>query len=118
VAAFNLVCIGIQAKGVGNLPPVVPKLQHPYSITYRVDLDRRLWCSGSCTTTEPIVSVTESKIILRLVHPDARGYGMVESVNPQTLEFTTLYVLAGVQTDFRSGTCERAPFTGFPSPSG
>jgi hypothetical protein len=107
--AFNLVCSGTVRTGPLGL--VMPEAGgEPVAITYRVDLEARLWCSDACETTERLDSVFEGVIVLRDLHYPAGS--SVIMVNPATGRFSDTRVEWNRAT-LTSGACEVAPFTGF-----
>lgn len=109
VAAFNLVCSGTMRSG--PLGQALPETEgEPFSVTYRIDIEGRSWCSGACETTEPLAAVAAGQIILRDQHHPAGSH--VVSVTPATGRFTDTQIQGDTAT-LRSGTCEPAPFTGF-----
>lgn len=107
--AFNLVCSGMVRTGPLGL--VMPEAGgEPIEIIYRVDLDAGLWCSDACTGTERLDTVFEGVIVLRDLHYPAGSSTIM--VNPATGRFSDTRVEWSRAT-LISGTCERAPFTGF-----
>ncbi len=109
VAAFNLVCSGTVRSG--PLGRALPERDgEPFSITYRIDLDGRSWCSGACETTEPLAAVAGGQIVLRERHHPAGSNVII--VTPAEGRFTDTLIEGDIAT-LRSGTCEPAAFTGF-----
>jgi len=109
--AFNLICSGTVRTGpIGFAMP--EESGDPIEITYRVDLDARLWCSDACPGTEPLDSVFEGVIVLRDLQYPAGSH--VIMVTPATGRFTDTHIVNTTAT-LRSGACRAAPFTGFPS---
>lgn len=109
VLAFNLVCSGTVRTGPLGL--VMPEAGgDPIEITYRVDLDARLWCSGPCDATERLDTVFEGVIVLRDQHYPAGSNTIM--ITPSTGRFSDTRVEWNSAT-LISGTCVRAPFTGF-----
>ena len=85
IAAFNLVCSGTMRTGPLGL--AMPESDGtPFSITYRIDLDGRSWCSDACETTEPLADAFENVLILREQHHPAGS--SVILVNPALGRFT------------------------------
>lgn len=110
IAAFNLACAGTMRSGPLGL--ALPEGEgEPFTIVYRIDLDAGRWCSGECDATEPLAAVASGEIVLREQHHPA-GSSVVRFI-PGTGRFTDT-VIAGNTATLRSGTCEIAPFTGFP----
>lgn len=111
VAAFDLICSGTMRTGPIGL--ALPEQNgEPFTITYRIDLDARLWCTDSCTATEPLAQIVEGQILLRDRH-DADGSNVV-TIFPAMRRFTDT-AIAGNTATLRSGACEPAPFSGFPT---
>ena len=110
IAAFNLVCSGTERSG--PLGQALPERDGaPFTITYRIDVDGGRWCSDPCDTVERLASVIEAQILLRDDHHPAGSNVVI--FTPATGRFTDTRI-AGNTATLRSGTCERAPFTGFP----
>ena len=109
VAAFNLVCSGTLRSG--PLGQALPEQGgEPFTITYRIDLEGRYWCSGACEATEPVAAVIGGQIVLREQHHPAGSNVII--VTPVTGRFTDTLIDGNTAT-LRSGSCEPAPFTGF-----
>ena len=108
--AFDLVCSGMLRSGPVGL--ALPEQDgQPFTITYRIDLDARRWCSDDCGETEALDSVFEGQILLRDRH-DPDGSNVV-TIFPAQRRFTDT-LIAGDRATLRSGTCDPAPFSGFP----
>ena len=110
VAAFNLVCTGTIRSGPVGL--ALPEgAGEPFSITYRIDLDARRWCSDACDTVEPLAGIVEGQILLRDQH-EREGSNVI-TIFPARGQFTDTLIL-GDHATLRSGTCRPESFTGFP----
>jgi hypothetical protein len=108
--AFNLICSGTMRSGPIGL--ALPERDgEPFTITYRIDLDARRWCSDSCQATEPLASIFEGQIVLRDRH-DPDGSSVV-TIIPALGRFTDT-LIEGNEATLRSGTCAPERFTGFP----
>jgi len=108
--AFNLVCSGTMRTGpVGLALP--EEAGEPFSITYRIDLDARRWCSDACETVESLAGIVEGQILLRDLHA-ADGSNVV-TIFPARVRFTDT-LIEGDRATLRSGTCRPEPFSGFP----
>jgi hypothetical protein len=109
-AAFNLVCSGTMRSGPVGL--ALPEAGgEPFSITYRIDLDARRWCSDTCDTVETLAGVVEGQIVLRDQHePDGSN---VITIFPARGQFTDT-LIEGEHATLRSGSCRPERFTGFP----
>jgi hypothetical protein len=110
IAAFNLVCTGTMRSGPVGL--ALPEQGgEPFSITYRIDLDARRWCSDSCDTVETLAGIVEGQIVLRDQHvPEGSS---VVTIFPDRGRFTDTLIL-GDHAILRSGSCRPERFTGFP----
>jgi hypothetical protein len=108
--AFNLICSGTLRSGPVGL--VLPEENgEPFTITYRIDVDGRRWCSDACDDVEQLDSIIEGQILLRDQHdPDASS---VITIDPAMGRFTDTMIVGNVAT-LRSGTCIPKPFSGFP----
>lgn len=113
VTAFNLVCTGTEVVGPMSIALVNSPDAVPYQVTYRIDLSQQRWCSHECETTRYIASVSEIEIVLETTTPGARPESGVR-LNRETGRFLDL-LLIGNNAVLRQGTCEPAPFTGFPA---
>ena len=108
--AFNLICSGTMRTGPVGL--ALPERDgEPFTVTYRIDVDAGRWCSDACDEVEPLASIFEGQILLRDRH-GANGSNVV-TVIPALRRFTDT-AIEGDTATLRSGTCEAAPFSGFP----
>jgi hypothetical protein len=108
--AFNLICSGTTRSGPVGL--ALPEQNgEPFTITYRIDVDGRRWCSDDCGEVEPLASIVEGQIVLRDQH-DPDGSNVV-TIFPAMRRFTDTSIEGDVAT-LRSGSCDAEPFTGFP----
>ena len=107
-AAFNLVCTGTQATSQALAPPTSSL---PFSVVYRVDLERGRWCSGDCSSTNPFYSVTVGEIVFRSQTEETVRY--VTKVNRESGAYTDA-LLVGDRLMITTGKCVKAPFTGLP----
>jgi hypothetical protein len=107
---FNLICSGTLRSGPVGL--ALPEQDgEPFTITYRIDLDARRWCSDACDEVEPLASIVDGQILLRDRH-DPDGSSVV-TIFPAARRFTDTRI-EGDRATLRSGSCEAEPFTGFP----
>lgn len=85
---------------------------------YRLDLATGEYCWGSCQRIEKIASVTSGMITLMDIKPVLRGDPEVrKTINRSTGEWNW-YSFAprfDVSPDIVTGTCQPAPFSGFPA---
>ena len=110
VAAFNLVCSGTMRSGPVGL--ALPEQGgEPFSITYRIDLDARRWCSETCDTVEPLAGIVEGQIVLRDQH-GPNGSNVI-TIFPASRPVHR-HVIDGDHATLRSGTLRRRALTGFP----
>jgi len=113
IAAFNLICTGTARTGpVGLAMPEAGG--EPFTITYRVDLASRSWCSDECAATETLALVTDTEFLLR---EDRRANGSHVIIVGRQLGLFADTFIDGATATLRSGRCEQTPFTGFPIPS-
>jgi hypothetical protein len=112
--AFDLVCSGTVRTGPVGL--AMPEASgDPIELTYRVDVDGRMWCSDACDETERLDSVFEGVIVLRDRHL-ATGSSVI-MISPADGRFSDTRIDAGIDGNIAtlaSGVCRVAPFTGFP----
>ena len=113
VAAFNLVCTGTMI--MGSAAHEYEPLEGRFTTTIRVDLTSRRWCDGECRETAPLVRVTPTEIVFAELRPGGGSpSGGTHSVNRESGAY--LYASrAGPVFLSHTGTCRRAPFTGFPA---
>jgi hypothetical protein len=110
IAAFNLVCSGTVRSGPIGL--ALPEQDgQPFTITYRIDIDARRWCSDACETVESLAYIAEGQIVLREQHYPSGS--SVVTIIPATGRFTDT-LIEGDRATLRSGTCRVEAFTGFP----
>lgn len=115
-ATFDLICSGQQVS-----TDMTGRHSEPYRTEYRIDLDAKKWCDGACTGLRDFASITPTE--LRLVDnntdtPHMRSF-FTDIIDRRTGTHTVLSSSgAGMATVLMEshGTCERAPFTGFPKP--
>ena len=123
---FDLVCKGNQItneQGASSFPKSGPF--QAFVIRYRVSIDRGRWCAEGCTSTSPLVRVTATELKLESVSADELGMDRATNVNRESGEYLHVerYMLGpgltwrqGSNSIVRMGTCERATFSGFPTP--
>lgn len=111
-ATFNLNCTGTYTWGKMLSKP---EQETQITVTYRVDLDSGRWCSGECKTTAQFYRVTDTQIVFRLSEDKEVGTDTITTVNRESGEYLDRDRLLFANLVFMTiGTCERAPFTGFP----
>jgi hypothetical protein len=114
---FNLVCTGTEDREdiLGNLRPAKDRIapsSRPFREVYRLDLRQQRWCSGKCTSTNILVSVSRSSII---IEDPSLGSDRHTSVSRETGKYVSeAYLRSGIRA-FRYGRCTKAPFGGFPT---
>jgi hypothetical protein len=102
IAAFNLVCSGTMRSGPVGL--ALPEQDgEPFTVTYRIDLHARRWCSDACEEIEPLALIFEGQILLRERY-DPDGSSVV-TIIPARGRFTDT-LIQGNRATLRSGTCE------------
>jgi hypothetical protein len=112
VAAFNLFCTGTEVHN----PDLRTRTssQRPFTEVIRVDLEARRWCSGDCRETFPIAQITNTQIVFASNTSDRAA---TDWVNVRVHRESGTYLSEMLLSDrisIRNGTCQRAPFTGFP----
>lgn len=115
-SAFNLICSGTAWHSSGLLEPRENVRQFEY--IYHVDLAAGRYCAGPCTTTSQIKQVTENLIIFDMEERDKLDDTLVY-VNRENGKYwdrvRRFLPPSSVLVDMAEGSCERAPFTGFPA---
>lgn len=112
-AAFNLICTGTYTSGELLARPEETR---QVQVTLRVDLARGRWCGGTCETTAPIHRVTDTQITFRYEDNRRLDTDTITTVNRESGEyFDRERFLSFNRYSMTMGTCERAPFTGFPA---
>ncbi len=107
---FDLICKGKEQKRTG-----VPATA--WSERFRIDLDARRWCRGSCTTGAQIAHFTDDHILIYDSRAATGGPGDVElNISRTTGKVTETIAMgwSGSGASIAEGTCERAYFSGFP----
>lgn len=119
-ATFNLTCSGTHTTKAFQVDTT-----EPFSISYRIDLDKKLVCEGECKVTRPIKEVLPTSIILEEETIDTpSSYRMrLVGINRETGEYTAMSSdrsnaigPASIYITKRAGQCVRSDFTGFPTP--
>lgn len=112
LVAFNLICSGNATTGtMDDRWNWINQVTEKFQSTYRIDLDAGRWCAGTCTVTQQIAKVADTQILLA---NDKTGLEFYLSINRE--DGTFMYrAKVGDTVEVRMGTCERAPFTGFPA---
>lgn len=109
-ATFNLVCTGNETTGRMSSNRATDE-KTSFTEVYRVDLLNNRWCSDVCRDTKAIKLVDDTHINLQ-----SGSYAGVESFLTISRETGDYFYMFRTNSAFRtrSGSCERAPFTGFP----
>ena len=113
-AAFNLICTGTEMDG--RIPARVADAGKgvPFSVVYRVDLQRSRYCSEACRAIERIDSVSNVTIDFRVPRFGPGPPGRETIFYRRTGVYSDSFTLRG-RSLMRIGRCRRAAFTGFPS---
>ncbi len=115
---FNLRC-----KGMMEVREIGADKVEPYEKVFRIDLTRQKWCEGECEQPANIASVQDTQIVLTDYKSETRSMDsyVSERIDRKTGEHEAgLGVRSYGRSGFVSskswkGTCEREPFTGFPT---
>lgn len=106
---FDLVCTGETSFGAPS--PVTP-----FNIRVRIDLDRNVWCQGSCGVAMPILDVNTGRILLEQRQLDEGG-SYFTSLNRETGGYVSnLHDPTNGEHRTMLGTCTKATFTPIPGP--
>lgn len=86
------------------------------TVVFRVDLDKKRWCTGECAVVRPIVSITDHHINFAYAEDDT-----VPALLSVQME-RDLWLLNSTSRTrdtivVRLGPCKQAAFTGFPKGS-
>lgn len=117
VPQFNLTCSGtLSTKSIAG------DEAEPYSFSYRIDLARKKWCNEECKTLFDIHSIQPALLTLQYKNVDGISERSLLSntINRETGEHKLTITSATPGDRFSTlildwvGSCERAPFTGFP----
>lgn len=115
-AQFNLTCEGtVQTKAV----PYIDRSEQ-FSRAYRFDLDKRVYCEGTCAALHKIEVVNPTQLVLESSASDTPRSKRTANItiDRQTGEYSAL-----ISSDSRAtglivikmeGTCTPSSFTGFP----
>lgn len=114
-SAFNLICSGTSYHVDRITAP--HRNIHAFEITYRVDLTRKRYCEGQCSSTRNLSSVSETMIVF-LQEQQSRVDDTIIYAKRETGQYFNRRRWddgRDMQVDLAEGTCRRAPFTGFPA---
>ena len=83
---------------------------------YRIDLQRGEWCADQCPVVATIAEVTSGTLLLKNEKLSQNGNMIIERVNRSTgVWFYAREFPASKWGKVVSGSCEIAPFSGFPA---
>lgn len=85
---------------------------------YRVDLTSGEYCTAECKTVRKIQEVTTGVIVFQRTEPKVRrDPRILDQVNRTTGEWFSSNYFPGIDLvpDMKQGTCQSAPFSGFPA---
>jgi hypothetical protein len=115
---MNLLCAGtLDSESIAG------STSKPFNTTFRIDLDKKIYCDDECKATHPLADVLPTTIVFDKKDVD----GLTErsmtslSVNRETGEYTGLYTYsdprnrASVLIMKWKGQCTKQDFTGFPT---
>ncbi|CAN5369885.1 hypothetical protein BH10PSE14_BH10PSE14_04550 [soil metagenome] len=118
VATFNLVCAQTTITDSFS-----GKSKETRNTIYRLDLDRKIYCSEDCKATFPIAKVDPTKLWLRDEKVDSPSEHVLDYllIDRETGQLSGAYTHSNPRDrmsimiiDYQ-GQCERADFTGFPT---
>jgi hypothetical protein len=110
VTRFDLVCKG--AYKVLSSPAENKTEARRYSI----DVAAKRWCrTDECRQALPIQTVTADQITLRITEPEASIEQRHTISRVTGAYYERVYAKFLGHTSISEGTCERAPFSGFPT---
>lgn len=116
---FDLTCTGTTRT---LAPSALIDETKPYSTTYRIDLDALKWCSGDCGATWKVVEASPTAITLEGKSVDTpREHETLRNVVSRVTGEHSIAAESGIGSRrmamFWKGQCERAEFSGFPTPT-
>ena len=116
---FNLTCTGTQRT---LMPSILMDEAKPYSTAYRIDLDAMKWCADACEATSNVAEATPTAITLEAKSVDTpREHEVYRNVISRVTGAHNSSIDSGVgsrrMSMFWNGQCERAEFSGFPTPA-
>lgn len=106
---FDLVCKGWTRDRVQG-----PK--QPLEVRYRVDAAAKLWCQADCHLVQAIQEITPGMITFRsnLLEAGRQSDFFDQTISRSSGELTDFMAGSYIYWE-RGGTCEPAPFSGFPA---
>ena len=118
---FDVICAGNKV----TVRSVVDKHQKttatsPFKARYRLDLNKRLFCSGSCPVAEPIGSASNTSIRIYSYSNSGQGSGnfFLDRATGRLSGYEQIYLdgILGNATDniTTEATCTKAAFSGMP----
>lgn len=107
---FDLICTQTAVAG----RPLTPQYR------FRIDLVQNRWCEGACEAPQQIASVTPDRYVLVENEHRSRtlrtsNYSWINRLNGAHWEQSQA-VGRLTQVSSRQGRCERAPYSGMPTP--
>jgi len=117
---FNLVCTGTHTHRTMS-----GDKDEPWSETYRIDLDAKVYCTGACIGNSPLADVSPTRIDFWPHKTEETQTSKVSSgfaVNRETGKLTGFMSsedprrFASMILDEWDADCIRAEFSGFPAP--
>lgn len=104
------------------MPSMLMDEAKPYSTTYRIDLDAMKWCADPCEATLAVIEATPTAITLESKSIDTpREHEVYRNVISRVSGAHNSSAESGIGSRrmamFWKGQCERAEFSGFPTPT-
>jgi hypothetical protein len=118
-STFDLNCDATKSVESWRGPERTRISEERVGLLLRVDLARKLWCSGDCATTSPIASVDGSMILFQ--KKEGSGGDDLTLLNRSTGEYLDrdrIFVTpndSDIVVTRTSGSCKPAVFSGFPA---
>ena len=115
---FDLICSGSQTSS-----SILGEETKPYSVRYRLDLERNLWCDGECKATHEFAAVlpTQIQFVNKKTDTYSENSTDFQYVDRETGAHSVIVTSSDPNNrrsiyNFKwSGQCEKQPFSGFPS---
>lgn len=109
---FDLACSGTLYSS-GTQGDVTTE---PFTERFRIDLDRKVWCIGTCADPRPILSITPSELVLSDQSIDQVTDRRRINRNSGSFQIYIQATIGSATATRRAvGSCAKAEFTSIPS---